>query len=228
MKDKIKLIVAQQYTLNDSEDFIHMASTEGEQYDEDFYAKYNPFAYVCPMLTPKGNQHLFISTQKQTVYVLFESESVESYAIPYIAYVNKSNNENIQLQQFIGSSVHIDCGNWETRRKVWEAKELVDIIGNAIVSKHFDDWFNDLWLNAPQSDQYTSALMTTLEPILSNLNGRMNDFFTYDRERNTLFSKPFHTIEYCDNWFRTNNTIDKEIRELYLFYRRGQAGMFLS
>ena len=224
-----KLILGEQYNLCNDDALLTLTSTtEPNNNIKEVFKKYNPFTFISIVTSESGNINMFMSENHYETHIaMFSSEHIDSYATPYTEDIVEV-GEHFKLSDLGGKEIVVSTRHSSSSKVHWSAKDLFKTVGESIFDIHYDDNFDEQWLDYKQSEAYKSALYQELKPILEDLDNRAHEFFNFDVDKQTLYMRPFDTYEYCDNWFTTKPYLDRATRELYLFYRRGRAGVTLK
>lgn len=136
-------------------------------------------------------------------------------------------NEAIKFKDLVDTRFDIELGSMSTG-KVWNREELTDKIKEVIKHNLFDGDFYSNWTD--HGAEYSKVFdKDTLQPLAKNIDKTLNDMFTFKGNNKLTFNIEGSKSEaWIDNWFQTNKSISKSLKQDYYDYREEYAGVSLE
>ena len=135
-------------------------------------------------------------------------------------------NESIKFKDLVDTNFYIEVGSGTTGG-TWSKEELIQEIKSAIKHNLFDADFYYNWTD--DGKEYLKVFdKDTLEPLLKNIDKTLNSMFTFKANKLTFNIEHTAAKEWTDNWFQTNKSISKSLKEDYYAYREKYAGVILK
>ena len=135
-------------------------------------------------------------------------------------------SENVKFKDLIDNKFEIIIGS-ETTSGNWNKVDLTEKIKEAIKHNLFD-W--DFYYNWTDNDKEYLKIFKkdTLQPLIKNIDKTLNNMFTFKGNKLTFNIKSGDAESWIDNWFQTNKSISKSLKNDYYEYREEYAGVKLK
>lgn len=135
-------------------------------------------------------------------------------------------SENVKFKDLVDNKFKIIIGS-ETRSGNWDKVDLTEKIKEAIKHNLFD-W--DFYYNWTDNDKEYLKIFKkdTLQPLIKNIDKTLNNMFTFKGNKLTFNIKSDDAESWIDNWFQTNKSISKSLKNDYYEYREKYAGVKLK
>jgi hypothetical protein len=135
-------------------------------------------------------------------------------------------NESLKFKDLIDTNFKIEIGSG-TDGGTWNQEELTEKIKEAIQHNLFD-W--DFYYNWTDNDkEYLKTFeKETLDPLVKNIDKTLKDLFTFKDNKLTFNITRDDAEAWIDNWFQTNKSISKSLKQDYYDYREKYAGVKLK
>ena len=135
-------------------------------------------------------------------------------------------NESIKFKDLVDKEFDIEVGSGTTGA-TWNEDDLTQEIENAITHNLFDADFAANWTD--HKDEYRKIFYKdTIKPLLKNIDKTLNDMFTFKGNKLTFNIEGRDSDAWIDNWFQTNKSISKSLKQDYYDYRDEYAGVKLK
>lgn len=135
-------------------------------------------------------------------------------------------NESLKFKDLVDKKFDIELGSGTTG-KIWNKEDLIEAVKDVIKHNLFDGDFKLNWTD--NDDEYTKVFdKDTLQPLLKNIDKTLNDLFTFTNNKLTFNIQGRKKQEWIDNWFQTNKSISKSLKQDYYDYRDEYAGVKLK
>jgi hypothetical protein len=135
-------------------------------------------------------------------------------------------NESLKFKDLVDTNFKIEIGSG-TENGTWNQKELTEKIKEGIKHNLFD-W--DFYYNWTDNNKEYSKVFDkdTLNPLLKKLDKTLKDLFTFKDNKLTFNITGDDAEAWIDNWFQTNKSISKSLKQDYYDYREEYAGVKLK
>lgn len=135
-------------------------------------------------------------------------------------------SENVKFKDLVDNKFKIIIGS-ETTSGNWDKVDLTEKIKEAIKHNLFD-W--DFYYNWTDNDKEYLKIFKkdTLQPLIKNIDKTLNNMFTFKGNKLTFNIKSDDAESWIDNWFQTNKSISKSLKNDYYEYREKYAGVKLK
>jgi hypothetical protein len=135
-------------------------------------------------------------------------------------------NESIKFKDLVDKKFDIEVGSGTTG-KTWNEDDLTQEIESGIKHNLFDAEFYYNWTR--DGKEYLKVFdQDTIKPLLKNLDKTLNDMFTFKGNKLTFNIEGSESEAWIDNWFQTNKSISKSLKQDYYDYREKYAGVKLK
>lgn len=155
----------------------------------------------------------------------FVNETVINENIIEISGVDSLVGKRFQIEE--GSSGHLCYGGWEKEKLL---EKLRSVIKHELFSGDF--CYNWTRHDREYRDVFEKEV---LNPMMADIDNTVRNHFHFVRKSwltDDLILKFKHTEDenelFTDNWFKTNKSISKELKDDYFYYRKKYAGVELS
>ena len=135
-------------------------------------------------------------------------------------------NESLKFKDLVDTNFKIEIGSG-TESGTWNQEELTEKIKEGIKHNLFD-W--DFYYNWTDNNKEYSKVFDkdTLNPLLKKLDKTLKDLFTFKDNKLTFNITRDDAEAWIDNWFQTNKSISKSLKQDYYDYREKYAGVKLK
>jgi len=139
-------------------------------------------------------------------------------------------NHPLKFADLIGNSFPIELGSSQ-KTQTWDADSLSSEIKAVIMHNLFDSDFFCNWTD--DGKKYRSLFEdSVLKSLMNDLNATLNAYFVFQKTpystlKDVLVFKFKDSRNFIDNWFNTNNSIPKGLKEDYFGYRKEYFGVSL-
>jgi len=135
-------------------------------------------------------------------------------------------NEAIKFKDLVDTKFDIELGSMSTGA-TWDQEKLTQEIKDVIKHNLFDADFAANWTD--NADEYSKVFdKDTLQTLIKNIDKTLNDMFTFRGNKLTFNIEGSKSEAWIDNWFQTNKSISKSLKQDYYDYRDEYAGVSLK
>lgn len=135
-------------------------------------------------------------------------------------------NESVKFKDLVDTRLNIEIGS-RTSNGIWNQADLTEEIKKSIKHNLFDWDFYHNWTG--KGEEYAKVFDSdVMKGLLTNIDKTLNDMFTFKGNKLTFNITGDEAQSWIDNWFQTNKSISKSLKQDYYDYRDEYAGVKLK
>ena len=135
-------------------------------------------------------------------------------------------NESLKFKDLVDTKFYIVVGSGTTGA-TWNKDDLTQEIKKSIKHNLFVWEFYYNWTN--HGNEYANVFdKDTMQPLLKNIDKTLNNMFSFKDNKLTFNIDGDEAVAWVDNWFQTNKSISKALKQDYYTYRDKYAGVKLK